>query len=514
MGPNNGAVNTGAIVGASFSASGYATAAGATVNLQVLSSPTVDPSVEGNWTTIKTVTASNSPTDVNGDSLYSWQAIIVPVPTAATAGRWPAGGLAKIRAQFPGTGIGVSFDEVTQQSCTFGEYGAGTSGKNIGLKCQGLGRGINSMVSAASNPATLGTRSFLSTKGDISEAETAQYYTTNHLPDTLPNFKTTFNYPGAAGEVSAVYFNDGDLGIGRDLHCWQYTTGSGLTTVDGLACYVTNFSDTAGVAKFGTNNVTQTLALATAHSGGFATVAMVYSKLRYAVGRGSVRFVAFNSSNARVNAAQLDNLNAHRSIPNNCLTCHGLNASYDSATHTVQTYDQGPQFLPFDPTSYVFSSAPGFTRPNQEEAFRKLNAMIRDVTQPTAAITALIDGSYAPSTVTTIGASWNDNFVPSTWLTATGHDTEGLYRGVVKSYCRTCHISAGADLDFAESSDFDSYKPTIINRACKPSQPTFMPHAEHVMRKFWSSGARAYLNSWSLVNGWADGSADHTGCKP
>jgi hypothetical protein len=32
-----------------------------------------------------------------------------------------------------------------------------------------------------------------------------------------------------------------------------------------------------------------------------------------------------------------------------------------------------------------------------------------------------------------------------------------------------------------------------------------MPHAEHPMRKFWASGARAYLNAWT---------GDTTGCKP
>jgi len=43
--------------------------------------------------------------------------------------------------------------------------------------------------------------------------------------------------------------------------------------------------------------------------------------------------------------AQLDNHDVHKSIPDNCLTCHGVDAYYNGSTHRI---DGKAQFLPFD----------------------------------------------------------------------------------------------------------------------------------------------------------------------
>src|SRR5262245_65773369 len=132
---------------------------GATIQVQVLGAPTLNTSVDANWTTIATATSSTTAVYRNGDPLYSWSTTIRPVPTAAFAARWPEGGLVKLRARgtdSTGTWGAYTFDAVTWIDCALTEYGNGTPGQTIGLNCQGLGRGVVSIVSALANPATAG----------------------------------------------------------------------------------------------------------------------------------------------------------------------------------------------------------------------------------------------------------------------------------------------------------------------------------------------------------------------
>jgi len=503
-GPNNGATFGSTIIGASFSVSGYWVNPSTTIQVQVLSAPSADVNVDANWQTLTTVTSSATASNINGDLLYPWNATIVPVPSSAFAARWPDGGLVKLRARSVETDgshhTAYTFDEVTWQSCEFSEYGNGTSGENIGVRCQGLGRGVVAMVSTHGNPADLGTRDFLGLKDDH---DSNAYYLAWGAPQTLTDFKNAFLYPGLGSEIRAVYYNDGDLGIGRDMHCWNYTLGF----IAGTACYVSNYSDTYQLAKFGNNAVGPTLDHAIDHNGPFATVAMVtqHSTI-FTTDPGPVHFAAYGSDERLATEAKLDNTGHHFSVPSNCLTCHGVDTGYSSGA----TFSGRASFLPFDLASFKYSTTrPGYSRASQEEAFRRLNALVRNTTAPAPAITSLIDGAYAPAGVGTLGATWNDAYLPSAWAgSTTNHDYPALYNGVVKPYCRTCHVSARTftTIDFAEATDFETLKPTIGSVTCRtPSGALFMPQAEHPMRKFWASGARAYLNAWT---------GDTTGCKP
>ena len=47
------------------------------------------------------------------------------------------------------------------------------------------------------------------------------------------------------------------------------------------------------------------------------------------------------------------------------------------------------------------------------------------------------------------------------------------------------------NLDFNSPDDFTAWLPQIRSDVCGSSH--IMPHAEHVMKRFWESGARAYL---------------------
>lgn len=480
-GPTNGKVFSGVIQGASFPFGGYTTTPAALVEVQV-----ANP--DGGWVTLSTTTSAATGLNVNGDLLYSWSTTGVPVPTSSTRDRWPEGGLVKLRALVHehatdgGTNLytAYTFDDATWSSCLNDELVAGTPGTAIGTNCNGLGRNQALMVSTHQNPAELLTRDFLAIKGDGASSD---YYSATHASATLAAFKSEHLWPGA-GELVATYYNDADLGIGRELHCWSYTPGF---LRRGRACFVSNYSDVARVGKFGNNDLTATFNNVTAHQQ-FATVAMVYEQ--NSLGVSTVNFVVFDADGNRTDTAVLDRTAHHTSVPNNCLTCHGLNARVDPTSHLI-TGDA--HFLPLDVASFKFAGS--FTRAAQEESFRRLNAFMKE-TSPTPAISDFIDGSYGGA-VSVVGTTFRGDYVPAGW--ATGPVTNrSLYQGVVAGSCRSCHLSASSPTeDFLEVSDFNALKSVIASHACATGDARFMPHAEHVMRRFWESGARAYLSAWT-----------------
>ncbi len=97
------------------------------------------------------------------------------------------------------------------------------------------------------------------------------------VKDTFDSFKTRNGFaPGVAGDVQAIYFNEGDLRLGREMHCRQNGPR--------VACYVSNYGEPPFVA--GTANpkwpdaqdaLTRTIAGASGSGQPFATVAMEYS---------------------------------------------------------------------------------------------------------------------------------------------------------------------------------------------------------------------------------------------
>jgi hypothetical protein len=90
--------------------------------------------------------------------------------------------------------------------------------------------------------------------------------------DTLANFKARNGF-GGGNVVQAIYFNSGDLNLGRDMNCSQ----SGTT----IACYVSNYGPVPGAQGWPNADVALNDAV---HSPGhesaapFATVAMEYSR--------------------------------------------------------------------------------------------------------------------------------------------------------------------------------------------------------------------------------------------
>ena len=492
-GPNNGATAAGPVLNKSFTFVGYYNIANTAIRLDVMKNPTLDPASAASWVPFASATTDDVPRDFNStEPLYQWKVTAAPVKNLSEAARWPQGGLVRIRAVHPAPNGDIqlmTFDDVSFGDCLAEHLAASADWQTIGFDCAGLGGKTAALVSISNvpvppgGPGAFNPDGFLGRKGQISTAETEQYYAATNAPLTLTAFKNKYGFP--SGEVTATYYNNGDLGLGREMHCKTYLASGILLSV---ACYVTNYSGVhdatgKGVAAFNVASST-VLADAVARQHSFATVAMTYEPTG---GANAVKFVVYGANGARANTAQLDSTANNTSIPNNCLACHGINSSYSSASNSVSAE---ARFLPFDPFSFEFSTAAGFTFDDQADEIRRLNALIK-YTNPTPAISGFIDGLYAPNAVTDAAAVAKETFLPANWETGETLDGATLYRGVVTPACRTCHMSATvASLDFADYTDFSALISTIKSDACGNH---VMPHAERVLKNFWESGARAYL---------------------
>ena len=494
-GPYNGTTTDGSVAGKLFLFQGYYIKPNITISLQVLKTPDADPSVSANWLQFGTAVTTTSPTNHNStDPLYYWSVNAAPVPNGFFTARWPAGGLVKVRAvaKAPDGDINLfTFDEVTFGNC-LGQH-INDDWATIGQECQGMGVNLAALVSTTPSPVgSVTPPDYLGRKGDISTAETEQYYAQIQAPGSLTAFRTKYGF--TTGEPTATYYNDGDLGLGREMHCKTFLTP---TFQVGVACYVKNYGVLGGQPNFG-GDPTAALNDAVNRQNSFATVAMVYQPPANTAN--SVQFMVYDGvTGLRVNTAKLDSTGQHVSVPNNCLTCHGINAYYDATSNSVSG---AAKFLPFDIFSFRYSTAAGFTQAAQADALRRLNHLV-SLTSPTPATSQFIAGTYAPKAVSDATAVANNSYVPPGW-TERKQKSLGLYNGVVKPYCRTCHMSAtSATVDFEEEDDFFNLKASINADVCGAGHE--MPQAEHVMRKFWKSGARAYLVTGLGLN---------TACKP
>ena len=271
----------------------------------------------------------------------------------------------------------------------------------------------------------------------------------------------------ATDEVSAIYYNDLDLKFGRQMHC-RNTTGGGL------ACYVTNFGDAGGPVQ-------PALDEAIADVNEIATVAMEYDPSIPEGQPNRIKFYVYGADGGYLTRAILDS-QGPKPVPHICLVCHG--GTYDDRDDDLPGGDVvGGAFREFDVFGFKFDENSGYTKDNQEEAFRKLNAMVKATApnsdNPDDPIVDLIDGLYHPSSVDTVGAAATDNYVPVDW----GSDA-ALYSTVVKKYCRACHIAQSTSLDFFDFSAFDSRKFSIDLDICTSME---MPHAEAAFANFWFS---------------------------
>lgn len=275
------------------------------------------------------------------------------------------------------------------------------------------------------------------------------------------NYDTT--WIPAPGEVVTYFYNNGDLGLGREMHCKQ--TGANL------ACYVTNY----GLSFPPAAEPVSAIAAAIAHAGPIATVAMEYDASKPVDER--VSFYAYPAGASLALKVPLDT-EGPKNIPQMCMACHG--GSYDDINHKAM----GSVFREFDVYSYLYDTGV-WTLANQQQNFRQLNAMVK-ATNPNSAnpndpIRTLIDRMYDTcGGVNTPGCTADTNDRPAAW-NGSAHD-QGLYDQIVKPYCRACHVAQSSSLDWATPGPFTA---GLIGFAVCTSHD--MPHAEHPFRKFWFS---------------------------
>jgi len=308
------------------------------------------------------------------------------------------------------------------------------------------------------------------------QAEAINYYKSIGVVDpttyTLNQWLSDNGFVPGAPVVRGVYANLGDLQIGRDMNC--------LPSGTRVACYVNNHGPVPSLVLSNWPDIKQALADADGTSGKnpFATVAMVYDSS--VSGPNNVTFYAFNGPDSPPGALVppgglltlviLDGAGAillddddepgPKTVPRMCMACHG--GVYDKNTHSVS----GASFLPFDVFYFRYSGKEGFTFDDQAESFRKLNAIVAS-TKATPAIQELINGMY-PAGVTKLNSVAVDGFTPAGWA-----DNPSLYQGVVRQYCRMCHIAQPES--FTSSSDFVGFKNQIQHEVCETKD---MPHAQ------------------------------------
>ncbi|WP_437721287.1 hypothetical protein [Sorangium sp. So ce861] len=483
-----------------------------------------------NWVTVISTTSGNTPIpDEFGTTSYAWSAT---VPSFELGARWLSGGILRWRvidaAGHPLETADQDYDECYNEQVLNGA----NSWTTIRDNCRSPWN-QTSFISSAVSPTQLNPKPpYISRKAVGSASETVQYYTTigapQKLSDTNPSslgFKQRFGF-GAAGsnEVSAVYYNAGDLGVGREMHCKSFANDPVTAGTDpGVACYVSNYDvDNAAPFFAGNRSATdeQTILTRTVdgfnsgtHAGAFATVAMWYTSPISA--NNSVRFVVYDANGNRLNEAPLDTYEYNKSIPQNCIACHG-GGNYDAANNRVlgaSSTQNGARFLAFDLDAFEFSTATGFTRAAQEENFRKLNAMIL-AAAPSTQTQELITGWYAHGggNVNTPGTVQNNDFTPPLWtndpnssaiaINGIKRPDAKIYSDVFATYCRGCHVSQSGVFAFSSASDFRSLETLIMGDICGVHE---MPHAEVTLERFWKSPARSYLVSYYDYQG---------GCNP
>lgn len=347
------------------------------------------------------------------------------------------------------------------------------------------------------------------------------------VPQTLTAWKRRYNFldvygiPNTKDVKRAIYYNDVDLGFGRDMNCREIRAGSEPNgPLLYTACYVVNHGFGPGApGELSANNaISQTNTL--------ATVAMVYKFQRDGpkVERNDLSFYIYGPppDERLIKSVPLDSQgDIEKFVPHLCLPCHG--GTYQAADRRLPAGVENANFLPFDLDGFQFSQDPDYTRREQEQAFRELNRIITRFSLLDSPfdtpILKLIAGWYEDCVYGVYGnepgCEQNSDFVPESYRGSDPNNPDpnlvNLYLNVVKPYCRTCHIAQSIDL--TTPAQLATARDNVFDF---PTQ-TIMPHAEKTFHNFWNSPAPAILANemdWSWqVDRLDDPDPVATGCQ-
>ncbi len=309
--------------------------------------------------------------------------------------------------------------------------------------------------------------------------------------------------------INARYANSADLGFGRDMHCLRRDSSH-------IACYVSNYfpKDASDNLDFTSPDSADADAAVLQDSTQLvATVAMEYSPISDTDTEPVVKFYVYDENGNRVGAADLDGLGP-RPVPQLCMMCHGgsLKGNVDAygvaEFRTENDIKLDSKFLPFDLPTFTFSSIPGYTKSDQQYAFRLLNKEIVMSTNPGKAIEEVIEKMYEHGSVVQI-----EDFVVPGW--DTDDTSRDFYKNVIAKSCRNCHIAStlkpttlqgtkGFPYRFRNKSDVVDRLGSIQALICSAY---VMPHSLVTYNNFWLSGQNELLDSFgntfgTTENGW------------
>ena len=368
-------------------------------------------------------------------------------------------------------------------------------------------------------------------------AYTQAYYAAidpTNAKDTLAKWKAANGFDTGAGTQAGVVFGDKrDLGYGRRMTARQNADGT-------LAFLVENYLVEAAAGYTYTSfNLDAAVARDSRHLIGVNAIEFSPGP---AGGTSFAKFFNFNATTgARELAVDLDG-RGPKAMPGPCISCHGGRADaltppdgtgkprFNLVQNSVSQArgDVEARLHPFEVDAFDFSAAAGFTRAEQEAAFKTINRMVL-CSYPLPAPSTLPEDSCRRPAVAQEwqgsaaamlksfyggdglpGATFSDTFVPPTWQAA-GQTT--LYQQVIAPACRTCHLMRGtgaqSDIDFATFEKFrqfaDRAKIHVLDRGN-------MPLAKIVYDAFWRTAAPSTFATFLEGEGYAV--RDATGAVP
>jgi hypothetical protein len=295
----------------------------------------------------------------------------------------------------------------------------------------------------------------------------------------------------APGEAKAAYLNNNDLAFGRDMHI--------LAVGSKVGSYVANYSiDPLGPDQ---NPLSADAANAKDPVRALATVCMEYSPIENdPQQRATVKFFVYNgvsSTATRIGGVDLDG-NGKKFTPQLCTVCHGglLPALSQGVTPGLEDIvNMGSHFREFDIASFKFSRPGTFVddpsrsipTTDEEAAFKRLNQLVL-AANPSPAMQELIEGWYGgpglPSPVQDTG------FVPSGWNNPGDARVAQLYRDVISTSCRTCHVAQS--IDFRTYDSFKLFR-SVIAAEVLSNPAKVMPNAKVTFFNFWREGRQFAL---------------------
>jgi len=277
---------------------------------------------------------------------------------------------------------------------------------------------------------------------------------------TANGFNT--NLPNWGADAHAVYTNNFDLGLGRDMYlkvnCPAGTPTLGQMNPQQLYAAIGH----CDVASVVVNYVG--VQAAAEHLNAIVAVAMEYSATTPS-GTRFTKFYAFapdmrTGQMQRVTSVDLDH-RGQKYLPQACVVCHGGIPGTVTGSGSSAQYSNGGNissgFLPWDLASLLYSDTdPGFsqkqedaalkaqyTQANQSEQFDLLNAgayLTADDPNRFALLRELLEGWYGGQG---LPGGFNASFVPAGWQASTNGNPSGsdtLYTDVFSKTCRACHV--------------------------------------------------------------------------